>query len=361
MASFTVKTFDELVTDMVSWIVAHSPQITDLSPGSIIRSFCESSALCMEEFYVATYLGFRRYLETVSYDIFDFQKKAGAKATTNVQFSRSGSTGVATIPVGTRVQTASGLKFLTTVIGYILDGDTNSGDVPVAAEKVGFTYNVLSGTITTMTDAVDGVESVTNPNASTGGVDDESDYSYKQRFQAYIEGLGRSNIAGLIAGALSVEGITSASVVELIPPESNVNVQLYVDDSSSGGVSVSKLAEVQSVIDGDGTETNPGYRAAGVNVVVLAPGIVVQAVAATVIVTDTGIDLSQVTLDVNNAITTYINNLGVGKDIVWAKLIEVIMEVYGVYDCTVTNPTAPGVTIGSDQVGRVGVITITFS
>ena len=63
MAGFTVKSFDDLVSDMVSYIIAKAPQITDLSPGSVIRSFCEGAGLGLEEIYVAVYLGFRRELE----------------------------------------------------------------------------------------------------------------------------------------------------------------------------------------------------------------------------------------------------------------------------------------------------------
>ena len=359
MAGFTVKTFDQLVTDMVSWIVAHSPQITDLSPGSVIRSFCESAGLCLEELYVSTYLGFRRYLETVQEDVFAFPRKAGTKATTENIFSRSGVTGDVTIPLGTRVSTAAGLIYLTTAAGAILDGFTDSAAIEVEAENVGTAYNVLPSTITVIVDSLNGVETTDNANATVGGTDEESDYAYKQRFQAYIEGLGRSNIAGLVAGALSVDGVTSASVEELIPPVADVNVNLYVDDGSVGGLSVAKIAEVQDVIDGDGTEDNPGYRAAGVNVVVLAPTPITQAVTAVVEVLTTGIDQTQVTDDINTALATYMNQLGIGKEIVWAELVAVIMGVYGVYNCSVTTP-AGDTPITVTQVGRLGVVTISF-
>lgn len=359
MAGFTVKTFDQLVTDMVSWIVAHSPQITDLSPGSVIRSFCEATGLCLEELYVSTYLGFRRYLETVQEDIFDFPRKSGTKASTEVIFSRSGSSGDVTIPEGTRVSTTAGLIFLTSAAGAILNGFTDSAAIEVEAEEIGSSYNVLPSTITTIVDSLDGVETVDNANAAVGGVDEESNYAYKKRFQAYIEGLGRSNIAGLVAGALSVEGVTSASVEELFPPVSNVNVNLYVDDGSPSGLSVAKIAEVQDVIDGDGTEENPGYRAAGVNVEVKAPSPVTQDVDVNIELLTTGIERSQVESDVNTALSTYMNQLGIGKEIVWAELVAAIMSVYGVYNCAVTDPTGD-VPISSSQVGRLGTVTITF-
>ena len=355
--AYTIKSFDQILEDWVAWTVANASQITDMSPGSVIRSFCEGGSLAMEEIYVATYLGFRRYLDNIQETVFDFERKAGTKATANVIFSRPGTTGDVTIPIGTRVKTASGLRFILSATAYILNGNTESDPAEVEAEEVGTAYNVASATITIMEDTVTGVESVTNSNAATGGVDVESDLSFKNRFQAYIEGLGRSNVAGLSAGALSVEGITSVSVVENFPPVSNVNVDLYIDDGSTGGVSTAKVTETQEVIVGDGTESNPGYRAAGVNVLVQKPAVQTQNVAVTVTVIS-GVDTDQVDTDLNTVITEYINTLGVGNDIIYNEIVSAVMGVYGISDCDVTTQSA-NVSVASSQVGRVGTITIT--
>ena len=357
--AYQIKSFETLVSDMVAWIVSHSPNITDLTPGSVIRSFCEAAGLCIEELYVSVYLGFRRYLEQVQENVFSFERKGGTKATANVVFGRTGTTGTITIPIGTKIKTVSNLNFFTTAVAQILNGFSTSSPVEAEAEENGSAYNVLGSTITVLGDDIDGVETVTNPLAAVGGVDAETDYQYKTRFQAYIEGLAGSNIAGLIAGALSVSGITSASIQELFPPVSNVNVKIFIDDGSSGGVSSSKIAEVQDVIDGDGTQENPGYRAAGVNAVVYAPGIVTQNIIMTVYVIS-GVDTDQVEADIGLVLTTYVNNLGVGSDIIKAELIAAVMSVYGVSDVNITTPSG-NVTISDTQVGRLGTITVTIA
>ena len=354
---YTIKDFDSIVADMVAYIVANSSQITDLSPGSVIRSFCEGSALSIEELYVSVYLGFKRYLNQVKTDVFGLQKKSGVKASTNVIFSRTSSSGQVTIPAGTRLQTSASLVFATTSESYILDGHVDSDPTEVEAESVGVAYNVSSDTITTMKDNVDGVETVTNPNAATGGVDIETDYNFEKRFQQYIEGIGRVNRAGLRYAALSVEGITSVSIEELIPPVSNVNVKVYIDDGSALSVSAAKIEEVQDVIDGDGTESNPGYRAAGINVVVSAPGIVTQDVTCTITVVP-GVDIDQVESDTADSITNYINKLDVADDIILNEIVASIMQVYGIFDCDVSDPTG-NVAIAASQIGRVGTIAIT--
>jgi uncharacterized phage protein gp47/JayE len=357
MMGFTVRTFNQILSDMILWITSHASQITDMNPGSIIRSFCEATGNAIEEVYVAIYLGFRRELEFLKERVFDFQRKTGTKASGHVTFSRVGLAGVATIPSGTIAKTGSGLRFFTTQVGTIADGFTSSSPVPVTAENVGKTYNVVIGSVTIIESDLTGVDSVTNAIAMAGGVDAESDYAYHARFQEYMEGLGKANIAGLIVGALSVDQIISASVVEHFPPLSNVNVHLYVDDGSTGGVSAGKLAEVQAVIDGDGTSANQGYRAAGVNVVVVAPGQIIQDVTLTISVISTGVALNQLAIDVKAAITDYINGLGVGEDIIFTKLIAAIMSVFGVADVVISVPTA-NVTISPSQVGRVGTIAL---
>ena len=353
---YAVKSFDDLVADMVQYFVANAPQITDVSPGSVIRSFCESAGLCMEEIYISVYLGFRRYLNDIPKNNFGFERKGGVKASTTVIYSRTGSSGDAPIPEGTRLKTASDLRFISAA-GQIDDGQTSSDPVEVTAEEVGTAHNVLANTIVVLEDDVPDVETVTNANAAVGGVDQETDYEYTKRFQAYIEGLGRCNLAGLEAGALSVDGITSVSPVEIFPPGgSGESVNLYIDDGSALGVSDAKVTEVQNVIDGDGTEIYPGYRAAGVKVVVVKPSIVTQNVTATITVIS-GVGTDQMEVDINAALTGYVNVLGVGNDIIYNELVSAIMGVYGVSDCDVTVPT-DNVAIAATQVGRLGTLTL---
>lgn len=355
--AYQIKAYDDLVKDMISWIVANTPGITDLTPGSVIRSYCEAAGLCLEELYVSVYLGFRRYLDEIQENVFGFVRKDGTKASTLVSFGRTVATASpVVIPIGTEIKTGSGLVFETTEEATIPANQLTSNSVEANAQEVGVAYNVLSGTITIIANTINGVDTVSNSIAATGGVDKETTYQYKKRFQAYIEGLGKANIAGLIAGALSVEGITSASVQELFPPVANVNVRLYVDDGSVSGVSAAKVAEVQRVIDGDGTEQNPGYRAAGVNVVAYAPGVVTQNIIMTVELIS-GVDSEQVKTDINSVVTNYINSLGVGAEIVRNELIYGVMSVYGVTDCNISTPSG-NVAISSSQVGRVGTITV---
>ena len=357
---YPVKTFDDIVASMMAWITANSSTITDFSPGSLIRSFCEATGLQIEEVYVAIYLGFQQQLTNIPNFVFNLTIKEGAFATTNLVFGRTGAAGQNyPIGIGTSVQTTSGLVFTTTASGQIGIGNSNSDPIPAIASKIGFSYNVSVGTLITLVGSVNGVTTVTNPNSATGGTDAETPYQYNQRFQEFIEGLGKSNISGLIFGALSVTGITSASVLEYFPAVANVNVNLFVDNGQVSGVSAGLLAAVQFVIDGDGTAANPGYRAAGVNVVVEGPVIVTVNVTGAITVLNS-VDQNVVLADINNAITNYINSQGVGSDIIYNELIANVMDVFGVTNCAITVPSSD-TNILASQVGRVGNITFAIT
>ena len=70
-----------------------------------------------------------------------------------------------------------------------------------------------------------------------------------------------------------------------------------------------------------------------------------------------GVDTDQLRTDVVDALTAYVNTLGVGADIIYNELVAAIMGVFGVTDVDITTPTA-NVTIAATQVGRLGTITL---
>ncbi len=117
------------------------------------------------------------------------------------------------------------------------------------------------------------------------------------------------------------------------------------------------IKEVQRHVDGDAADriNYPGWRAAGVLVIVRSPTIQSISVAGTITVLD-GFTVADVVADVATAIAQYINGLGIGGEVVLAKIIEVSMSVPGVFDCAFTAPTA-NVAILPDQLPRTNVTT----
>lgn len=357
--AFTIKSYLQVLADIQNWIIANQDKISDFNEGGALSSELEAFSQEMEEAFLLAKSGFSEFLIDLPFYAFNFARQTGLAATGEVVFSRSSvAVSQISIPVGTVVGTEEGVLFTTTEAGTISIGNTDSNSVIIQAQEVGVEGNVKSATVTTIVTPVVGVETVTNANACTGGQDGESDSEFLKRFRNYILGLGKSNSYGLRTAAQNVEGVRSASVDEHNPPDvQGNNVTLYVEDGS-GTASAALISDVEDVIEGDGTTSNPGYRAAGIKVKVDSPTAVTQDVTASVQL-DGSVSEATVEYNLNAAITTYINGLLLGEDVVYNTLVRVIMSIQGVRDVTLTTPSA-NVTVNSTQIARVGTITLSF-
>jgi uncharacterized phage protein gp47/JayE len=121
------------------------------------------------------------------------------------------------------------------------------------------------------------------------------------------------------------------------------------------------IAEVQKVVDGDPNDrvNYPGWRAAGVQVLVRPPVIIGTVIEIGIVVLD-GFDRATVAAAVETEIAKYINGLGIGNDVVVSEIVERAMSVQGMYDCTVFAPAA-NITIAPEQLPRSDSSSITVT
>lgn len=112
------------------------------------------------------------------------------------------------------------------------------------------------------------------------------------------------------------------------------------------------LKDVHKTIYGDDTDldTFPGVGAAGITFQVLAPTVKEVAVQANVTLAQ-GVSISNVSDDIKNAISGYINGLGIGAEVVVAEIIDQIMNVSNVIDVVVVTPAA-NINIAGDEIAR---------
>ena len=89
----------------------------------------------------------------------------------------------ADIPGGTLFETEDGLQF---AADEDFTGVQDGGTITVTSVDNGEIYNVGAGEITVVPIAIEGVESVTNPTAATGGVDAETDGDLFERWQIQV-------------------------------------------------------------------------------------------------------------------------------------------------------------------------------
>jgi phage-related baseplate assembly protein len=120
------------------------------------------------------------------------------------------------------------------------------------------------------------------------------------------------------------------------------------------------VARVTEDINGyyqtDGTAV-PGWKAAGVHVVVAAATEVSVAVTG-VITMSPGAAKPPALILAANAVSLYIKSLSLGSKVVLSELVAIIMAIDGVYNVALSAPTAD-TTIGASSKAMPGTISLT--
>jgi len=361
------KTFLQIYDAMKRYLVGESSALNNFNTGSRLSVLLEAVALVLAQTHNDFYQGLKIAIPTSVYNAFDFERNLGIAAAGTIEFTRSSpATEDYTIPIGTAI-VLNGIKFETTAVGSILTGNTSSGNINAQCSVVGVDGNISSGAIDTslgqgsFVNQPDGVEAATNNVAFTGGTNEESDEDRISRFRLFVNSLPRSTVQGLIAGALSVDGVVSATVVENNPTLGWVTI--YADDGT-GTLSTALKEEIEKVINGDPNDTANylGYRPAGVLVQVLAPTVQSVDVTVDIKILDSSLsDPADLKSLAQTAIENYVNTLRLGYDVIITEIIHVIKEAHNdIYDVDVTLPAA-NVTITDDKVARTGTVTVTHS
>lgn len=331
-----VKTYEDIKTDLINDFVTNQKKITDFNSGSVISAMFDSIAREEEKKYIATKLGFIQNLKAIPYSLFDFQKKEGTYATGTVIFSRASAKEYKTvIPVGT-VVAGGGKNYITTAVGSIEPNQVNSNSIIVKSEETGSDNNIETNVINEIVSVLSSdVVSVRNNSKIGGGCDEETETEMLKRFKDYLAGLQGTSGYGLKSAAENVEGVRSVNIVEDFSSGAIYRVIVYAEDGS-GHLETAIKKEIEDVIEGDGTSTNPGKRAPGINVLVSAPEIVSAEFDVTV--TTHRADPEVAKVEIKNAIMDYVNGLGIGENVVLTSVMLKIRSLSYVTDVVINSP-----------------------
>jgi uncharacterized phage protein gp47/JayE len=194
---------------------------------------------------------------------------------------------------------------------------------PIEAVERGSGYNVGSDTITVMPSPPQGVRGVTNPIATTGGEDLETNAEFRQRAkQAIVQNSGGGTTGGIKGGlAAAFDGVTTDDViVDEFGDASPVYADVIVDGGSSD-------AEVQAKIN--------ELRPTAITHNLVRPTQITIDVSADV--TGSGVDASAL----ESALTEYVGSLRIGEDVIRDSLIVTLMtddpDVTGIESLTVSD------------------------
>ena len=126
-----------------------------------------------------------------------------------------------TIPEGTQLSTSKGeATFVTTQLRTLQRGQVRI-DIPVQASDAskGQAGIVAAGAITTLSQAIAGIDKVTNFEGTILGAEDETDPALRSRAKAVLRGLGKATLAAL--AQVIFEG--RASLAEVYDPNSPID------------------------------------------------------------------------------------------------------------------------------------------
>lgn len=189
-------------------------------------------------------------------------RKDGGKAKTQIEVNSA--TGIV-LRTGTLVQTIDGLK-------YEITGDvtitSTSALIEVQAMDIGEKYNVPANVITQMPVKVNGITSVTNPNAVTNGYDVESDDSLRQRYferlqtpatsgnkyhyknwSKEVDGVGDAKVFPLWNGNGTVKVVIANSNKRAADSNLINNVTSYIENNRPLGADVTVVSAEEKPID----------------------------------------------------------------------------------------------------------------
>jgi phage-related baseplate assembly protein len=267
----SLQNFSTLVAGMAAAVQGAAQTLLDLTVGSVLRAILEANAsiALWLQWLIVQVLAATRLATSTGEDCdsfgadFGFTRLAAVASNGVVTFSRFTPSMAAFIPVGTNVSTAANTQSFTVTAdptntafsaspaGYTLAAGVASLSVPVTALVAGSAGNVQSGAIALLSSAVAGVDTVTNSNALTSGLDAESDAAFRARFGNYLASLSHATVTAVGAAIAGIQQGLSYQVNENIDQQGNPQIGHFVVtvDDGSGYPPVSLLSVVQQAVD----------------------------------------------------------------------------------------------------------------
>lgn len=336
-------------------------------------AICEGQAELWEVLGQIFYSASPKYSEGVNLSnigkLIGISRKQASKATGAERFTGTAGT---VIPANYQVQTNSGIIFLTTQTMSI--NSNGYVDIPIVAQSAGISGVVAANTIIKIVNPIIGLDSVTNLSDTVGGQDEETDIAFRTRYADSTASGDGSTVDAIRSNLKSVTGVTDATVTENVtdstvnnvPPHSifclvnggnDTDVAKAIFEKRAGGINTYGSTSV-SITDSQGISHTINFsRPTHVNVWIKID------------VTTNGDYPSDGNTRIIAVIKDYIDNIGVGQDVLIYKLIMTIssLNLAGLDDMSITlstdgtTYTANNLTIDSDKIAvtttdKIGVI-----
>ena len=236
------------------------------------------------------------------------------------------------------------------------------GSIDISATAVigGQSGNVTAGSIKLLSVPIEGIESVTNANAASGGFDEESDEDLRNRIADYDRNLEWSYIGSkqdYKRWAESVAGVGNAVVVE--PEDDSGEITILITDTS-GAPADSALCN--KVFDFIMRPDDKAQRLAPINakLSITGPTVVTINIDATIILTE-DYTIEMVKDSFVTRLQEYLKDI---KDTVYYnKVLSILVETNGVRDVSslMVNDVKTNISIASGSIASTNASKVVLS
>lgn len=361
MTTPNFKDFDQILADMMADLAAKGTRLTDINPGSVIRTLLEILAVKLDEgHYLAKQIINLFFISTTSGEYLDrrvaergITRKSGSTATGTVTASRSMPAPFSQlIAKGTTFETEDHKVQVITTADAILNQGTTSVSLPVEALASGSISNLQEGTILKQVGiAVSLIELVTvSAPGLLNGVDAETDDDLRNRYLDEIRSLRASgNKNDYRKWAMEVPGVGGAYIIPLWAGPGSVKVCLLGIDKMPASQDV--VDAVQAYIS-PAPEMGEGKAPIGAAVTCISAVMVAIDISVTIIL-DGSKTLAEVQTSYEEAIVNYLKEIAFSDNttVRFSRIGMLLLETQGVTDCfnllingvTANIPVPPGV------------------
>ena len=334
-----LRNFSTLVEQTAAAVQGSAAQLLDFTTGSVLRAILEANAslglwlqwlilLVLQTTRLATSSG--SDADSFGAD-FGMTRLAAIGAQGSITFSRYTPTMAALVPIGASVTTSDSTTQFTVGIdttnaawnasqnGYMLGIGVASVTVPVTATVTGSAGNILPGTISLITSALAGIDTVTNLFSLTGGLDAESDAAFRLRFQSFINSRTRATVQAISYAATSIQQGVNCSVQENTDGYGDYAPGKFIVtvDDGSGSPPAALLTAIQVGID--------AVRPVGSIFAVNGPTVLPADIALTLVIAS-GSNSANAIAAVSSAITTFVNTLPVGSSLSYTRIAQIAYD-----------------------------------
>ena len=369
-----IKSISEIINDLIEGVSTKTP-FNNFNPSAAIRNLLEVIAAPIAELYqLVQTVTSQSWVENATGEWLDLkvkeigiERKPAIKAQVYLTFSAEEAPDEnivipqSTICKSEKDEEGSEYRFYT-MEEAVLEAGKTEVIVLAEAEEVGSEYNVGEGTITRMVTPVAGISAVANidwedtsveppvtiPYLKLEGTDIETDEQLRQRAIGTWETIGIGGTRKAYqTWALSVTGVVACSVLDDFPfgpgtvgvvivgPEGAPSPQLIQD--------VYDYIKLRKPLTADVRVLGPMIETVNISLIVTRFAYATE---------------EEIEEDVLTKIEDYAENLQLGEGLIISRLINVLMDVPGVYNAQITSPVIDRL-VGVDTFIQIDEVNIT--